>query len=267
MALVAIAAIALARVGRLAGVRITGQVVSRAARDVGALAKELVGAFPPDGAVAEKDRPATVAECFAFARGRFGVGPVQRVSEISRLLELARENGAATVCEIGAYHAGTSSLFSLVLRPDTLIAMDLYVRYRWRLRRYAPSVQTIGVIDGDSSHPLTRRRLERKLRGRELDLLLIDGDHRWAGVRQDFLTYRHLVRDGGLIAFHDICEVTDAGGPAWAGDVPAFWRLLRPLYPGHEFIETPGQQGFGIGVLRYDSSVPVEPVLAATERC
>ena len=262
----AIAAIALGRLGRLAGVRITGQVALRAARDAGALAKELVGAFPPEGDIAATDRPATVEECFAFARGRFGVGSVQRISEISRLLELARENGTGTVGEIGAYHAGTSLLFSRVLCPETLIVMDLYVRYRWRLRRYAPSGQTVGVIDGDSSYPMTRRRLERKLRGRHLDLLLIDGDHRWAGVRQDFLTYRHFVRDGGLIAFHDICEVTDAGGPVWAGDVPAFWRLLRPLYAGYEFIDTPGQQGFGLGVLRYDSSVSVATVLAATER-
>lgn len=30
-----------------------------------------------------------------------------------------------------------------------------------------------------------------------------------AGEGQDFLNYRQFVRDDGLIAFHDICEVTD----------------------------------------------------------
>ena len=34
-----------------------------------------------------------------------------------------------------------------------------------------------------------------------LDLLFIDGDHSYEGVRQDYKMYSKLVRDGGLIAF------------------------------------------------------------------
>ena len=33
---------------------------------------------------------------------------------------------------------------------------------------------------------------------------MIDGDHTYEGVKQDYEMYRHLVKDGGWIAFHDV---------------------------------------------------------------
>jgi len=36
-----------------------------------------------------------------------------------------------------------------------------------------------------------------------IDFLFIDGDHTYAGVRQDWEQYSPLVRSGGLIASHD----------------------------------------------------------------
>jgi predicted O-methyltransferase YrrM len=178
---------------------------------------------------------------------------------------MARENGTKVACEIGAFDGGTSALFSQALGLDLLVVMDLYVRNRWRLRQAAPSHQTVHVIDGDSTHPLTTRRLRRKLAGRPLDLLLIDGDHSWSGVRQDFLIYHQLVRDGGIIAFHDICETDPADTELWAGGVPNFWRLISTLYPSQAFVETPGQQGFGIGAITYSHSTPLTPLIEAIE--
>jgi hypothetical protein len=154
-------------------------------------------------------------------------------------------------------------MLSRVLAPDTLIVMDLYIKNRWRLRRAAPAGQSIHTIDGDTTHPLTVSRLRRKLRGRKIDLLIVDGDHLWRGVKHDFLTYREFVRDGGLIAFHDICAATDPDSPAWTGDVPAFWQTVSPLYSSQEFIDSPGQQGFGIGVIRYDPARSVAAVVSA----
>jgi cephalosporin hydroxylase len=144
-----------------------------------------------------------------------------------------------------------------------LIVMDLYTKNRWRLRRAAPAGQRIAIVDGDTTHPLTVVRLRRKLKEKKLDLLLIDGDHRWRGVRSDFLTYRQFVRDGGLIAFHDICAISDHRARAWTGDVPAFWKVVRSIYQAEELISASGQQGLGIGVIRYDSAASVAPILEA----
>ena len=252
-----------ARLAGLTGVRASPYVAELVGEDVAELARYLV---TPSRRRAEREQAAaanSLEECFSFARTHFGVGPVQHLTEIRGLIELAQGNGADLVCEIGSRDAGTSVLFSRVLAPGTLIVMDLYAKNRWRLRRAAPEGQSVLVIDGDSTHPLTVRRLRRRLRGRRLDLLLIDGDHGWSGVRQDFINYREFVREGGLIAFHDICEVTDPRAGRAAGDVPAFWKLISTLYPSEELIESPGQQGLGIGVIRYRREQSIAPVLAA----
>jgi hypothetical protein len=248
---------------RLTGLRASGYVARFIGEDLAALGAYIAHPSARKAERIEAARSNTAEECFAFSRAYFGVGPVQHPGEIKALLDLAEDNNTRVVCEIGAHDAGTSVLFSRVLRPATLIVMDLYTKNRWRLRRAAPPGQSVEIIDGDTTHHLTIKRLERKLRGQKLDLLLIDGDHRWSGVRQDFLNYRAFVRDGGLIAFHDICEVTDDRAEGWSGEVPAFWQLVSPIYPSYEFIETPDQQGLGIGVIRYDDDVSVAPVIAS----
>jgi cephalosporin hydroxylase len=245
------------------GLRASPYVAELVGEDLVALGRYVAS---PAARRAERDQTSyanSADECFAFAQAHFGVGPVQNLTEIKGLLDLGSENGARTVCEIGTRDGGTSVLFSRVLRPDTLVVMDLYAKNRWRLRRAAPAGQAVYVIDGDSTHPRTVARLRKRLSGRQLDLLLIDGDHGWSGVRQDFINYRELVREDGLIAFHDICEVRDPDVGRWTGDVPAFWKLIRTMYESHEFVDTPGQQGLGIGVIRYRRDQPIEAVLAA----
>jgi cephalosporin hydroxylase len=201
-------------------------------------------------------------DVFAFSTRYYGVGPVQRPQEIFGLLALAEERGTRTVCEIGSMDAGTSILFSRALRGvQQLCVLDLYVKNRWRLRRDAPEGQTVKAIDGDSHHPRTVQRLARALDGCWIDLLLIDGDHSFEGVRRDFLAYRRFVRHGGLIAFHDICDAAP-GSTAYVGGVPEFWRQVRRYYPAREFVSDPEPSGLGIGVLTYDEAVPIDALIA-----
>jgi hypothetical protein len=44
------------------------------------------------------------------------------------------------------------------------------------------------------------------LRGRRIDLLFIDADHRYQGVRRDFELYSPLCRTWWVIGFHDIVD-------------------------------------------------------------
>jgi len=48
------------------------------------------------------------------------------------------------------------------------------------------------------------KAVEDSLRGEELDLLIIDGDHSYNGVTKDFTLYSPFMRQGGCILFHDI---------------------------------------------------------------
>ena len=49
------------------------------------------------------------------------------------------------------------------------------------------------------------------LEGRQVDVLFIDGDHAYDGVKRDYEMYGSLVRDGGVIAFHDIVPPNPKG--------------------------------------------------------
>lgn len=62
----------------------------------------------------------------------------------------------------------------------------------------------VEIIQGMSESPETLARLKDA----EFDLLIIDGDHSFDGVKRDFENYRSFVRDGGLILFDDY-DTTD----------------------------------------------------------
>ena len=138
------------------------------------------------------------------------------------------------------------------------------MRRQGRLQLFSRPGQRLAFFQGSSYAPETVERVRSHLGGQKLDLLFIDGDHSFAGVAKDFTLYRHLVKDGGIIVFHDIVPDyrtrygRDTG--RWTGEVPRFWQAIKPLYRTAEFVESPEQDGLGIGALVYDGSVAPPPL-------
>jgi len=60
------------------------------------------------------------------------------------------------------------------------------------------------IIRGDSHADDTRRALTDLLGGEPIDVLFIDADHTFEGVKQDYLMYAPMVANEGLIAMHDV---------------------------------------------------------------
>jgi len=60
----------------------------------------------------------------------------------------------------------------------------------------------------------------------QFDLIFIDGDHHYEGVKRDFENYRGLLSPRGVMLFHDVDPdhvfKTTAGGEAWR-----FWQELE----------------------------------------
>ena len=54
-----------------------------------------------------------------------------------------------------------------------------------------------------------------------IDILFIDGDHKYCGVKKDFEMYVPLVKKGGLILMHDTCNNREG--------VKDFWKEIK--YP------------------------------------
>lgn len=75
-----------------------------------------------------------------------------------------------------------------------------------------------------------------------IDFLFIDGDHSYNGVRDDFGMYMPLVRDGGIVVFHDSLYHADK-----TEEVDMYWREIREKYP---YVEIKvGKNSTGIGVI------------------
>jgi predicted O-methyltransferase YrrM len=124
------------------------------------------------------------------------------------------------------------------------------------LESYARPGQTAIAMEAKSHVQKTVGCVKELLRENELDLLFIDGDHSYEGVKQDFLSYSPLVRKGGWIAFHDIIpdRQTSYGicTESWTGDVPKFYNQIKRHWNHFEIVENPNQNGWGIGVLIWE---------------
>lgn len=59
----------------------------------------------------------------------------------------------------------------------------------------------------------------------KFDLIFIDGDHTYDGVKKDFDMYKNLLSDRGYIAFHDI-DPNHIFADSYAGQVYKFWKEL-----------------------------------------
>jgi hypothetical protein len=105
----------------------------------------------------------------------------------------------------------------------------------------------VHLIEEDSHNPTTFYHLLKLLSGRKADVLLVDGDHTYEGVKMDWLMYSPLVRPGGIVAFHDITPMSVQRGPLEVG-VPQLWNEIKGDYKHAEYIAQPNRK-FGIGVL------------------
>lgn len=198
---------------------------------------------------------------FVMGPGSFFTGMLQRRAEILSFLKETFPAPPSAIAEIGRARGGTLMLLCRTAAPDALIiSLDLpgaihsgpipfINKGAWRLpllNAMAGPGQDLRLIDGDSRSPSTAALFEKALGCRKLDLLFIDGDHTWEGVRSDYEMYSRYVKSGGVIAFHDIQPGLEEFGVA----VSRFWK--ETVLPGarKEYIEDPSQVSYGIGVLR-----------------
>jgi len=174
----------------------------------------------------------------------------QHVDEIGPLIQLLQAEGVCTYLEIGARHGDTFHDVMLALPKGSRgLAVDLpggswgKESSRHALNAAVADLQNRGIdarcLFGDSA---SAEVIEAIRKQGPFDAALIDGDHRYAGVKADWLTYGPMAR---IVAFHDIA----GDGQAWSDmqvEVPRLWREIRDQHKHREFIGAESTMGIGV---------------------
>lgn len=139
------------------------------------------------------------------------------------------------VVEIGIYRGATRAFYEQLLNAE-YICIDINSDYH-------PDIL------GDSKDSKTLTELSRRLGERTIDLLFIDGDHKYEAAKRDYELYSPLVKY--LIVLHDVIARRDAG---WGIEVYRLWEEILAtedtiVFKGKGWI-TPGRQTpQGIGLI------------------
>ncbi|MEO8662678.1 MAG: class I SAM-dependent methyltransferase [Bryobacteraceae bacterium] len=205
-------------------------------------------------------RNQSLKEVVDFGLRERAIGAQQIRTEIMELASLVAAARPETIVEIGTSRGGTLfMLCRLAPASATIVSVDMpgagfgeaYTNDHVQLFKLFPRAgQTLHILSADSHSVETVAKVREALGGRPIDLLFIDGDHSYEGVRKDFEMYAPLVRPEGLIAFHDIADSTKFPDCV----VKRYWDDIKSDYRHREIIEDSKQGWAGIGVLWKDSS-------------
>jgi predicted O-methyltransferase YrrM len=170
-------------------------------------------------------------------------GAIQKEPELASFLALLADSPPEVVVEIGSDAGGTLWAWQQIGARRVIGVDQPHERYS---SGNALNDHGCEVVYGDSHQQETFDRLMAVLAGDPVDLLFIDGDHSFEGVRKDFEMYCRIVHDRGIIAFHDICHHPNRPDVG----VDMLWRQFDATV-GHkdEIVTDPPTWG-GIGVLR-----------------
>ena len=197
------------------------------------------------------DRPKEMIASTFHYRGGF-LRPIQIEEELARLLEDVRTLKPSTVLEIGTSMGGTLFLWTRLAQPNaTIVSVDLpggkfgggYSFLRIPIyRRFARREQTLHLMRANSHQDATLKQVKSRFGLHQVDLLFIDGDHTYEGVKMDWEMYSPLVREGGLVVFHDVA------GNYEDTQVKRLWDSIKTGYEHREYMVHPNAL-YGIGVL------------------
>ncbi len=173
---------------------------------------------------------------------------IQNPYELREYLKLVRQKRPRVVVEIGTARGGMLYCLCQLAAPDALIiSIDLpgapncggqTEAERAFYSSFVSPGQRIKFIPANSHNHSTREALRNLLNGRKADVLFIDGDHSYGGVKVDFEMYAEFAAPDGLLTLHDICLLPENWGAG--NDVGVFWKELVTDYEVTEIIDPRG---------------------------
>lgn len=121
-------------------------------------------------------------------------GIQQRESDFLPVLQMIVDKKYKSLLEIGAYSGGCTYAYSQLC--EKVVSVDLQHRGK---EKY----DNVFYIWGDSHSETIIEKI--KSQGK-YDVIFIDGDHTYEGVKKDFELTKDFLNEGGIICFHDIWQ-------------------------------------------------------------
>jgi hypothetical protein len=143
------------------------------------------------------------------------------------------------IAEIGVFKGGFSTFLIEELKPRQFFAFDSFVMHTWKSRYGITGAQTfegltqrqfyeramarfgdvVVAVEGPSAQTL------RDYTDRSFDLVYVDADHTYAGVKADAASAVEMVSETGFLVFNDYTLVDPAAGIPY-GVVPVVNDLV-----------------------------------------
>lgn len=179
---------------------------------------------------------------------------LQNEWEFNRLLSIYKSLKPKNIIEIGSYEGGT--IWHWITFNDEvqkIISIDYPVyadkeeeKQIWNARAnwndWASDNESIIQclpIFGLSTDKYIIEEVYNCFPYKNVDMLFIDDGHDYETVKSDFDNYSPLVKQGGMIVFHDVQGLED---------VRRFWNEIKQQHPYVEIVENTAV-GWGIGII------------------
>lgn len=144
------------------------------------------------------------------------------ISEYSGLLYyIPKIEKVKNILEIGTgYCISTIPLAQAAFENNGILVTIDNVDRTNKLKEYTPTLTNIIDYKIDSHEFSGVRKIISKLNIKTFDLIFIDGDHSYEGVKKDFEFYTTYLSDNGIVIMHDISLIqTDI-------NVNKFWNEI-----------------------------------------
>jgi predicted O-methyltransferase YrrM len=168
----------------------------------------------------------------------------QKPTELMMLSDFLKEKEIKKVLEIGSANGGTAVYFANMM-GDNGVVYSVDIAPADKCYKGTEFEKQIIEMLGDSHDQTFKQEVYDKVG--KVDMLFIDGDHSYEGVKDDFNSFSHLVRDNGFIVLHDI---VDSEYHRERGCfVATLWNEIKNEYKTFEFIDTQELPGVNTPVL------------------